>query len=79
MGRLGLEASLGCLKRRGSAIGERLETYREALDRIEASDWPFYVRGLYTRPMAMLEAEAAWLEGFMEELRVHGERKKVGA
>jgi DNA-binding PadR family transcriptional regulator len=79
MGRLGLEPSLGYLERRGSAIRERLETYREALERIEDSDWPFFVRGLYTRPIAMLVAEAAWLEGFMEEIRVHEERKRVGA
>lgn len=76
MGILGLDASLGYLEQRGSAIRERLETYREVLERIDASDWPFFVRGLYTRPIAMLEAEGAWLVGFMEEIRVHEARKK---
>lgn len=80
MGILGLDVALGHLERRGSAISERLETYRAALERIEASEWPFFVRGLYTRPIAMLEAEAAWLEGFMEEIRDHEARKRgVGA
>ena len=76
MGILGLDACLGYLEQRGSAIGERLETYREILERIEASDWPFFVRGLHTRPIVMLEAEGAWLEGFIGEIRVHEERKK---
>jgi len=79
MGILGLEAALGHLERRGSAIRERLETYSKVLERIEASEWPFFVRGLYTRPIAMLEAEAAWLEEFMEEIRDHEARKKSGA
>jgi DNA-binding PadR family transcriptional regulator len=80
MGSLGLDAALGHLERRRSAIRERLETYREALERIEDSEWPFFVRGLYTRPIAMLEAEAVWLEGFIEEIRDHEARKRgVGA
>jgi len=80
MGILGMDAVLEHLERRGSVIRERLETYRGVLERIEASEWPFFVKGLYSRPIAMLEAEAAWLEGFMEEIRDHEARKRgVGA
>jgi DNA-binding PadR family transcriptional regulator len=75
MGRLGLEESLRYLERRRLAIREKLQTYSEALEGIKERDWPFYVRGLYTRPMALLEAEEAWLEEYIEEIRVHEEQK----
>jgi len=77
MGRLGPEQSLQHIKRRGAAIRERLDSYREALERIEARGWPFYIKGLYTRPIAILEAEDSWLRGFIEEIRTHEERKKI--
>jgi len=76
MGRLGLSLSLEHLKQRKTAIRERLDSSREVLERIEARGWPFYIRGLYTKPIALLEAEEAWLEGFMEEIKTHEERKK---
>jgi len=77
MNRLGPEQFLQHMKLRRTAIKRRLDSYREALERIEARGWPFYIRGLYTRPIAILEAEDSWLKGFIEEIRTHEERKKI--
>ena len=77
IGRLGLEQSLQHIKRRRVAIRERLDSYREALERIEARGWPFYIKGLYTRPIAILKAEDTWLREFIEEIKTHEEQKKI--
>jgi len=76
MGRLGLTQSLDYLEQRKKTIKERLDSYRDALQVIEARGWPFFIKALYTRPITLLEAEEAWLDGFIVEIRHHEQLKK---
>ena len=44
---------------------------------IEKSDWPPHIRGLVTRPLAMLGAEKKWVEGYIRDLeRYHLEKEE---
>jgi DNA-binding PadR family transcriptional regulator len=51
------------------SIDEKERFYRGRLAEIELSDWPYHIRGLMTRPLALLEAERKWVEGYIEELK----------
>jgi len=51
----------------GSIEGSR-SRLEERLRRIEDVGWPFYIRALATRHIAMLDAEREWVQGFIAEL-----------
>jgi DNA-binding PadR family transcriptional regulator len=64
-----------------------LRTYKESLDareqllrkRLEAmdeSEWPHHIRGLVTRPLAMLDAERKWVLTYIEGLETHHKVKE---
>jgi DNA-binding PadR family transcriptional regulator len=50
------------------SLGEREQSFRGRLAVMEKSEWPPHIRGLVTRPLAMLEAERSWVVAYIEEL-----------
>ena len=51
------------------SLGEMRAHYEGRLDVVERSDWPFHIRALCTRPLALLDAEEEWIHAFIEELK----------
>lgn len=58
------------------ALGEREQFFRGRLAVMEKSEWPPHIRGLVTRPLAMLEAERSWVVAYIEELESCQEEKE---
>jgi len=50
------------------SLGEREKFLSDRLAVIEQSDWPHFIKGLVTRPLAMLETERSWVVAYIEEL-----------
>jgi DNA-binding PadR family transcriptional regulator len=50
------------------SIDKRKQHYEKRLEAIENSDWPFYIKGLVTRHLAMLSTEREWIETFIKDL-----------
>ena len=50
------------------SLGDREQFYRKRLTVMEDSEWPYHIRGLVTRPLAMLDAERKWVEDNIDEL-----------
>lgn len=50
------------------SIGDREQFFRKRLTVMEDSEWPYHIRGLVTRPLAMLNSERKWVETYIEEL-----------
>ena len=50
------------------SLGVQEQFLRKRLAVIEESEWPFHIRGLVTRPLAMLDSERKWVETYIEEL-----------
>lgn len=46
------------------------------LKAMEESTWPLHIRGLVTRPLAKLECERKWVEGYINELIERHEAKE---
>jgi len=57
------------------SLGEREQSFRNRLAVMENSEWPPHIRGLVTRPLAMLEAERSWVMAYVEELESCCEEK----
>jgi len=57
----GLKSYLG-------SIDEKESFYKDRLAVMERSDWPNHVRGLVTRPLALLAAEKVWVQSYIDEL-----------
>ena len=58
------------------SLGGQEQFLRERLEVIEGSDWPFHIRGLVTRPLAMLDSEREWVEAYIEDLEtLHGAKE----
>ena len=77
MGRLEKGEALSALEEYLGSLQERRDHYEGRLEAIERSDWPYQIRAICTRPLALLDAEQKWLEGFIVELREHdGSQKK---
>ncbi len=71
MGRLEKGEALAALEAYLGSLQERRAHYKGRLEAIERSDWPFQIRALCTRPLALLDAERKWIDGFIVELRAH--------
>jgi DNA-binding PadR family transcriptional regulator len=50
------------------SLDAREEFFKKRLAVMEKSQWPLHIRGLVTRPLAMLTAERRWAEEYIEEL-----------
>ena len=50
------------------SLGVQEQFLRKRLAVMEESEWPYHIRGLVTRPLAMLDAERKWVETYIEEL-----------
>jgi len=60
------------------SLGEREQFFRGQLEVMEKSEWPPHIRGLVTRPLAMLDAERSWVVAYIEELESY-HKAKVGS
>ena len=58
------------------SLGDREQFYRKRLTVMEDSEWPYHIRGLVTRPLAMLDAERNWVETYIDELEAHHNAKE---
>jgi DNA-binding PadR family transcriptional regulator len=59
------------------SLGERRAHYEGRLEVIERSDWPYHIRALCTRPLALLDAEKEWSLAFIKELKdYHSSKNK---
>jgi len=58
------------------SLGVQEQLLRKRLAVIEGSDWPFHIRGLVTRPLAMLDSERKWVEAYIEDLETHHRAKE---
>jgi len=50
------------------SLGDREQFYRKRLTVMEDSEWPYHIRGLVTRPLAMLGSERKWVKTYIDEL-----------
>lgn len=50
------------------SLDEQVRFYKGRLAVMENSEWPYHIRGLVTRPLAMLAAEKKWVQKYIEEL-----------
>jgi hypothetical protein len=58
------------------SLGVQEQFLRKRLAVMEGSDWPFHIRGLVTRPLAMLDAERSWVEVYIEDIEaLHGAKE----
>ncbi len=71
------EEILSSLRSYRDSLDSREEFLRKRLAVMERSDWPLHIRGLVTRPLAMLEAEMVWVEGYVTELDEHYKSKEL--
>jgi DNA-binding PadR family transcriptional regulator len=76
MGQLGKAEAIDALEAYIGSFEEMRAHYRGRLEVIERSDWPFHIRALCTRPLALLDAEQEWIEAFIVELREHNRPHK---
>lgn len=59
------------------SLEERRVHYEGRLKVIERSDWPYHIRALCTRPLALLDAEEEWSLAFIKELKdYHGSKNE---
>lgn len=68
LGRISHEEAIHGLEEYLKAIDERKHHYEKRLEAIEKSAWPFYITGLVTRHIAMLNTEREWVETFIKDL-----------
>jgi DNA-binding PadR family transcriptional regulator len=71
MNRLEKGEALEALKAYLRSLKEKRAYYKGRLEVIEKSDWPFQIRALCSRPLALLDLEEEWVEGFIGELDKH--------
>lgn len=50
------------------SIGIQEQFLRKRLAVMDESEWPYHIRGLVTRPLALLDTERIWVETYIEEL-----------
>jgi DNA-binding PadR family transcriptional regulator len=50
------------------SLGVQEQFLRKRLEVIEVSDWPFHIRGLVTRPLAILDSEREWIKTYIRDL-----------
>ena len=62
------EEIIGGLRSYLESLGDREQFYRKRLTVMEDSEWPYHIRGLVTRPLAMLGSERQWVEDYIDEL-----------
>jgi len=59
-----------------TSLGDREQYYRKRLTVMEDSKWPYHIRGLVTRPLAMLDSERKWVKTYIDELEAHHKAKE---
>ena len=64
------------LKSYKESLDSREQFYRKRLEVMEESDWPHHIRGLVTRPLAMMDAERKWIQSYINDLEAHHEAKE---
>jgi DNA-binding PadR family transcriptional regulator len=60
-----------------TSLEEREEFMERRLSVMMTSEWPIHIRALVTRPLAKLNSEKEWVEGYIEELETM-KRAKTG-
>ena len=63
---------LQCLDGYLHSIDERLAFLEKSLDEMKKGQAPYFVIALFTRPIAHLKTQKAWVKEFMEEIKSRG-------
>jgi DNA-binding PadR family transcriptional regulator len=74
--RLSYEEAISGLRSYRESLDDKEQFYNKRLAVMLDSEWPLHIRGLVTRPLAMLDAEKKWVESYITELEAHHKEKK---
>jgi DNA-binding PadR family transcriptional regulator len=73
---LSFEEIIDGLRSYRASLDASEQFYRKRLEVMDESEWPLHIRGLVTRPLAKLDAEKIWIQGYIEGLEAHHEAKE---
>lgn len=74
--RLSFEEAVTGLKSYSQSLDAKEQFYTKRLADLTDSEWPLHIRGLVTRPLAMLAAEKKWVESYIKEIEAHHKEKE---
>ena len=63
------EEALECLKLYGKSIDKHTSSLEDSTRKMDKQETPYFVRALFTRPLAHLKAEKSWVEQFSKEIK----------
>ena len=66
-----------CLGKYLESIDMNIEYAKEGLARVERDRRPYFIKALYSRPLATLVAERAWVESFIVEIKSQEKAKEA--
>lgn len=70
------EAAIAGLRSYLVSLGAQEEFLIKRHEFVKGSEYPFHIRGLVTRPLALLDAKRIWVERFIVELEEHHSAKE---
>jgi len=74
--RLPFDEIINGLRSYRASLDASEQFYRKRLEVMDESEWPHHIRGLVTRPLAMLGAERKWVQSYIEDLEAHHKAKE---